>query len=473
MLTYSFSDIGSDSLYGHLYKCIKNDIIKGNLAPGEKLPSKRSFAKNLGISVITIENAYEQLIAEGYIYSLPKKGYFVADISSNPNSIKTAVNDADILPFNGEPEYKADFASNHVPAGQFPFSVWTKILREILRNSQEELLMKSPSSGTLRLRKSISEYMREFRGMNVNPNQIIIGAGTENLYAQIVQLLGRDKSYGIEDPGYQKISLVYDINGAKCHHIKLDDDGISIEELERQNVQVAHISPSHHFPTGLVTPVSKRYELLGWATKDKNRYIIEDDYDSEFRLTGKPLPTLQSIDTTEKVIYMNTFSKSLSATMRVSFMVLPWHLTELYRQKMWFYTCPVPNLIQSTLARFMDEGYFEKHINRMRNYYKKQRDILIEEIKNSPMEKYVSISEADAGLHFILRLNISCSDDDFKMRMQRRGIKICPLSDYFANPENRTQHSFVINYSSLTKEQIKWAVAKMSEEVLSVRPHPL
>lgn len=399
MLTYSFADIGSDPLYEHLYKCIRNDILQGRLRPGEKLPSKRSFAKNLDVSVITVENAYNRLAAEGYIYSMPKRGFYISEIKNTIHGSAAGTQGA-ALAAATDPEYPADFTSNHVPAGQFPFSVWAGILREVLHDDREELLIKSPGAGSMALRRSIADNIREFRGMDVDPGRIVIGAGTEYLYGQIVQLLGPDRCYGIEDPGYQMIAKVYAINGAACVHIPLDRDGISIGALEEKGVDVAHISPSHHFPTGIITPVSKRYELLGWAAKDSGRYIIEDDYDSEFRMNGKPLPTLRSIDTTGKVIYMNTFSKSLSAAMRVSYMVLPPLLAEIYRDRMSFYSCPVPNLIQSALSRFIDDGSFERHINRMRRFYKDQRDILISDIKNSKMGRYVTISEADSGLHF-------------------------------------------------------------------------
>ena len=469
MLTYSFADIGSDSLYGHLYKCIKNDIIQGILRPGEKIPSKRSFAKNLGISVITIENAYEQLIAEGYIYSIPKKGFFIADLRNRTGEKQPDLTAESIQMNSGEMKYLADFGSNKAVCDQFPFTVWAKLLRECLHDFQEGLLISPPSGGALELRRSIAKHLLEFRGMNVAPEQIIIGAGTEYLYGQILQLLGPDKCYGVEDPGYRKISQVYESYGARCKYIEFKKDGIDISDLEEQKVQVAHISPSHHFPTGVVTPISKRYELLGWASKEKERYIIEDDYDSEFRLTGKPIPTMQSIDTMERVIFMNTFSKSIASTVRVSYMVLPKHLVNRYYKKLSFCTCPVTTFIQFGLARFIDEGYFEKHINRMRTYYRKQRDYLLELINASKMAPYVSISEEDAGLHFLLYLNITCPDEEFKRRMEKRRIHICALSEYYENPENKTEHYFVINYSSLNEEQIRKAVKQLSEEVLLVK----
>lgn len=465
MLTYSFADIGSDSMYEHLYKCIKKDIISRKIKSGAKLPSKRSFAKNLGISVITIENAYDQLMGEGYVYSIAKKGYFVADINSVMAKKQIMVNKENMIMAAAEERYMADFSSNRINLGQFPFSVWSKLLRECLSDYQEDLLIKPPSGGAFALRKAIANHLREFRDMFVDPEQIIIGAGTEYLYGQIVQLLGQNKIYGVEDPGFQKTSQVYQVCGATVKHISLNRDGISVEELEQEKVQVAHISPSHQFPTGKITPISRRYELLGWASKADERYIIEDDYDSEFRMTGKPIPTLMSIDVNEKVIYLNTFSKSIANTVRISYMVLPKHLMELYYRKMSFYSCPVTSIIQLTVAKFISDGYFEKHINRLRNFYKKQRDILVEEIQNSELSSYAEIKEADAGLHFLLCLNITCSDKEFARTMEKNGIKICAVSEYYNKPDHISEHEFVINYSSLSEEQIKEAVQIMSREV--------
>ena len=465
MLTYSFADIGSDSLYEHLYKCIKSDIITGILKPGEKMPSKRSFAKNLGISVITVENAFEQLISEGYLYSIAKKGFFVSDLNNLTKERPLKVSVETVKMTSGKPRYVADFASNRVPKDQFPFSIWSKLLRECLNEYQESLLISSPSGGSLELRGAIAEYLKEFRGMHVDPEQIIIGAGTESLYGQIVQLLGHDKVYGVEDPGFLKMAQVYEANAVTCKYIPFGKNGISIEELVKQGVQVAHTSPSHHFPTGVVTPISKRYELLGWAAKDDSRYIIEDDYDSEFRFVGKPIPTLQSIDTMEKVIYLNTFSKSIANTFRISYMVLPKQLVNRYYEKLSFYSCPVTTLIQFSLAKFIQEGYFEKHINRMRNYYRKQRDLLVDAIHNSELAHIATISEEDAGLHFLLHLKLNSSDQEWKERMERRGIRMCALSEYYKTQENKTEHIFVINYSSLTAEQILEAVALINQEL--------
>ena len=317
MLTYSFVDLGSDSLYEHLYKSIKNDIINGKLRAGDKLPSKRSFAKNLNISTITVENAYAQLMAEGYIYSIPKKGYFISEVKSFKEA-KAREKRETVLPVPEEPHYFADFISNRTNHENFPFSVWAKLVREMVSGESATLLQPPPVGGIPELRKAIADHLYAFRGIGVSPEQIIIGAGTEYLYGLLIQLFGNTAIYAIEDPGYAKISKIYESHGVRVRHIPMDENGIRTEVLEASASDILHLSPSHHYPTGIVTSISRRYELLGWASKSEKRYIIEDDYDSEFRLLGRPIPALQSIDVMDKVIYMNTFSKSLSSTIRIS-----------------------------------------------------------------------------------------------------------------------------------------------------------
>lgn len=289
MLTYSFDNTGSDSLYEHLYKCIKNDILSGELAPDYKLPSKRSFAKNLGISTITVENAYAQLIAEGYIYSLPKKGYYVTDIAAigqpvfaasyshsqpeNTNFLSAAHTS---LTFSKQPDadtsYQIDFSTNHASGANFPFYTWAKLMKEVMSDCSSELLTPSPAAGILELREAIARHLSDFRGMKVLPEQIIVGAGTEYLYGLLIQLFGTDQTFAVEDPGYSKIRMIYESHGVDCLCLPLDNEGIHMAALSACNADILHLSPSHHYPTGIVTPVSRRYELLGWASKEPSRF---------------------------------------------------------------------------------------------------------------------------------------------------------------------------------------------------------
>ena len=245
-------------------------------------------------------------------------------------------------------------------------------MRDLLNENQEQLMLNPPVAVSWNYVRALQSIYTHFRGMYVRPEQIIIGAGTEYLYGLLIQLLGNDKVYGIENPGYPKISKIYQSMNVHYSAIDIDESGVCIDSLEDHHIDIMHLSPSHHFPTGIVTPISRRYELLGWVSKDSDRYIIEDDYDSELRLSGKPIPTLQSIDVSDKVIYMNTFTKTLSSTVRISYMVLPPSLADLFYQKLSFYSCTISNFEQYVLARFMQSGSFEKHINRLRTYYQKK-----------------------------------------------------------------------------------------------------
>ncbi len=463
MITYNF-DNAQGPMYLHMYKCIKNDILSGKLKPKEKLPSKRAFARNNGISIITIQNAYEQLISEGYVYTLPKKGYYVANLDKMQGVAVDAKVDYDIkIPV--KEEFECDLSSNRVNPDNFPFSIWTRISRNVMANRKEELMQISPTAGVMELREAIADHLKSFRGMLVDPNQIIIGSGTEYLYSLIVQLLGRDKKYVIENPGYKKLADVYSKQEIEYRYAELDDSGITSKALAGSGADVAHICPNHHFPTGITMPASRRYEVLSWANEKDGRYIIEDDYDSEFRVTGKPIPPLFSIDACEKVIYMNTFSKSLSPTIRISYMILPVHLANLFYKNMSFYSCTVSNFEQYTLAGFIAQGYLEKHINRMRLYYTKQRRRLMEIIERSDLRDVCTIKENDSGLHFLISLDTKRPDKEIEKRLAAKGIKIKALSDYYFTDEGSKQHLFIINYSNLDESKIRKTLKDIKKEL--------
>ena len=465
MLTYALENRGTDTLYEYLYKQIKTDILSKKLVAGERLPSKRLLAKNLNVSTITVENAYSQLVAEGYIYSIPKSGYYVTDISAD---LMKPLPERPAKQFEKPKEkktYFADFASNSTVEDAFPFSIWSKLLKEVMAENSKELMSRSPSKGVYELRSAVAGYLYQFRGMDVKPEQVIIGAGTEYLYGLIIQLLGYDKCYAVEDPGYQKISRIYQAQNVCCKFVAMDENGINMEALEESGADVLHISPAHHFPTGLVTPVSRRYELLSWASRKDNRYIIEDEYDSEFRLVGKPVPTLESIDVGEKVIYINTFSKSLSSTIRISYMVLPESLMRRYDEMLSFYACTVSNIEQYTLARFITDGCLEKHINRMRNYYREQRDLVLACIKKYMNPDKIRIREENSGLHFLLEIYTNYSDERLRNNAEARDIHISFLSQYYRNTENARYHTLVINYSGIMPEHIEEAVRRLIESI--------
>lgn len=464
MLTYNLMNTGSDSLYVYLYKSIKNDILQGTLKTGEKLPSKRIFASNLGVSVITVENAYARLAAEGYIYSMPKRGFYVADFSRLIAEQKEVFKQEMVHLTGGDTSYFADFSSNQTSSDLFPFTIWSKVIRKLLSGSQDQLMTNSPCGGTSALRESISKYLQEFRGMSVSPEQIVIGAGTEYLYGLLIQLLGNEKVYAVENPGYRKLEQIYKSFRVPCEWISMDGNGIEVSMLEEKKADIVHITPSHHYPTGIVMPISRRYELLGWASKKTGRYIIEDDYDSELRLSGQPIPTLQSIDRSEKVIYMNTFTKTLCSTVRISYMVLPQSLVQQFYEKLSFYSCTVSNFEQYTLAEFMAEGKFEAHINRLRNHYRRKRDSMVEAFLHSRLADMISISGEEAGLHFMMTIQTNLPEQTVMERARSRGIKLVPLSEYYYG-EGGPENVYVMNYSSvdiLKAEEIAERIYKSS-----------
>lgn len=361
--------------------------------------------------------------------------------------------------------YLADFSSNQTDSDIFPFTIWTKTIREVLSDSRIELMTNSPCGGIRELRESIAVYLKDFRGMDVKPEQIIVGAGTEYLYGLLIQLLGNRRVYAVENPGYLKIAKVYESMKVACRYIDMDAEGISVEKLEQEGADIVHISPSHHFPTGIVMPISRRYELLGWAAKKQERYIIEDDYDSELRLTGKPIPTLQSIDVAGKVIYMNTFSKTLASTVRISYMVLPQSLTREFYEQLSFYSCTVSNFEQYTLARFIENGSFEKHINRLRNYYQNKRDQILQAFQQSSLGKLISISGEETGIHFLMHIMTGKKESEIVQLAKTRGIRMVPVSDYYHAGTRKVleDNTFVMNYASIDLEHIDRIVAILYE----------
>jgi len=462
MLTYDLT-VADKPLYQYLYECIKKDIVSGKLKTNEKMPSKRTLAENLGVSNITIENAYEQLIGEGYMYTVPKKGYYISDISglrvvSTP--VKKKLN---IDKKRNTKEYVFDFSSNRTESDDFPFSVWARLMREIISVREKDLMTVSPCEGVESLRAAIADHLSSFRNMHVDPDQIIVGAGTEYLYSLLIKLLGADKIYSLENPGYKKQRYVYESSGVDCRYIELDESGINIDKLKKSSAQIAHISPNHHFPTGITMPISRRYELLAWANEEEGRYIIEDDYDSEFRLNGKPIPTLQSIDANEKVIYMNTFSKSLTSTIRISYMVLPEHLANLFFEKLSFNANTVSTFEQYTLAEFISKGYFEKHINRMRLRYGRKRTKILEIIRKVFNENECRIIENGSGLHFVLEFNTKMPDKKVQEMLLKKKIKIGTISECYKDENVKDMHQFILNYSSLNIDGLENALLEIKK----------
>ena len=359
MLTYAMNQRDDKTKYYYLYSAIKEDILSGRLKKNEKLPSKRSLAEHLGVSLITVETAYQILKDEGYIESRERSGYFVSELKLLGKKVDT---DKDImllqLPSKKEWERLDDRF--------FPESVYFKTIRSVLTEYGGEVLEKSPNEGCAILRNAIAKYLLRYRGIFAQPEQIIIGSGAEHLYSTLVHMFGNSKIYGIENPSYQQIRTVYEGMGAKCEMLQMGKEGILSTELKNAKADILHVTPFHSYPSGVTATVQKRHEYLEWAKEQEERIIIEDDFDSEFFMPGKPIDTLYMSDDSQSVIYINTFSKSLSPSIRIGYMILPEKYLAVYQEKVGDFSCTVPVLEQYVLAEFIERGHFEQHLNRVR-----------------------------------------------------------------------------------------------------------
>ena len=458
MLTYDLTQQPGIPLYEALYRCIRQDILTGTLPPQTRLPSKRALAEHLHLSVITVESAYRQLEAEGYLITRPRRGFFVCPVERIPPAAPQA---APALPLPPEPVWQLDLTANRVDGSRFPAGIWARLTRQVLSEG-DAFFSPTPSQGLPALRQASAQDLRDFRGMSVSPEQIVVGAGAEYLYLLLAQLLGGSAPFAVEDPGYPKPARIYALNGARCISLPVDGQGISPQTLAASPAQVVHLSPSHQFPTGAVTPAGRRQALLRWAAQGGDRYLIEDDYDSEFRFTGLPIPALQSIDQADRVIYLNTFSRALAPSLRISSLVLPPTLLDRYHQRLGFYSSTVPALEQYTLASFLSEGRFEQHLSRARNRYRALRDQVLEALEASGLAGRAQISGADAGLHFLVRLETERGDQELTQLARARGIRLSFLSEFCASPGPEHQHFLVISYPGIQMERLPQTLRELA-----------
>ncbi len=359
-MNYKINKHQNKPIYIQLYEQIRNDISEKVLNYDEKLPSKRLIAEELGVSVISVEHAYSLLMDEGYISSRERSGYYVCYSESGgfqrPTIATTEHHSRVLQPSQND----------------FPFSVYAKTMRRVISEYGEEILQKCDNSGHIEFKKSICSYLARSRGIKVDENRIIIGSGAEYLYGIIIQMLGRDRIYATEKPSYEKIEAVYRANGVKYELLELGVDGINSIALKATNASVLHITPYRSFPSGITAGASKRREYLSWAKGEK--YIIEEDFESEFSILSKPEETLFSMSNDDNVIYLNTFSKTISPAVRIGYMILPEKLISVFEKRVGFYSCSVPVFEQLVLASFLSSGDYERHINRVR---RKKRKSLI------------------------------------------------------------------------------------------------
>lgn len=457
---------GSGScLYEQIYEHIKKEIREGKLLAGEKLPSARSLAEYLQVSRNTVDFAYEQLLSEGYIEARPYKGHFVCRVEDLYSLPKTpeATGTAGRVIMQGKQKYPFDFSPNAIDMNAFPFSVWNRISRGVF--AEQGIFTSGSPQGEEELRITISRYLHSSRGVNCSPEQIIIGAGNDYLLMLLEKILGRHVNIAMENPTYKH---AFDLLGSFAYHITavdMDEAGMKVEDLKNKPVTAAYVMPSHQFPTGVVMPIGRRSELLGWAAQDSKRYLIEDDYDSEFRYRGKPIPSLQGADQSGSVIYIGTFSKAIAPAIRISYMVLPYGLLEIYREHCGFYSSTVSRIDQRILNRFISEGHFERHLNRMRKVYKAKHDKMLLLLK--PFRKRFHISGENAGLHLLLTCQDGRSEEELIRMAAQEGVKVYGLSESFvagkpAPPWNQGA-VLLLGYGGLSEKEMEEGMKRLSQ----------
>lgn len=433
-----------EPLYIQLYQAIREDCLRGLLVTGSKLPSRRFLARELCVSINTVDSAYQQLVSEGYAEARPRSGYFVLPLyTDNSHSTHTLV--------SGENQHERcspgahvytkiqsshpkmiDFSPNGVDLSALPMASLRKLYRETFALAPEALFANCEPAGAQILRNAICRYLGESRGVSCAPDQIIIGAGTDYILQYLLQLLqitGHAGSIAMENPVYNKAFQIFSGRNNKVSLIPLDESGIDMHALRDSSANAVYVTPSHQFPLGIIMPVGRRAELLAWANTGEGRYIIEDDYDSEFRYSGRPIPPLYGMSGSDKVIYLGTFSKSIAPALRVSYLVLPHHLSKICRLRLSHFNTTVSMPDQIVLARFLESGLFARHINRMRTLYRRKRDHFLREL--SPYRESLEISGTDAGLHLVCRVQQTLSEMDLVRLAAGSGIIVYGISGYY------------------------------------------
>lgn len=447
---------GEGPLYSQLYRWLAGAIRAGDISPGQRLPSKRRLCQLLGMSMSTVESAYSLLVAEGYVVSRPRSGFVSAPILPMDGTFPPA--------FPSTPEESApsdaslwrwQFSTGAVDTSVFPFSSWARLTKEAVYE-HPDLLQRGHSQGDLPLRESLCSLLAQYRGVRCHPDQLLVGAGVDYLLSILLQLLPEHDTVGLEDPGYPAAYDTVRHLGRRAVSLPLDEEGLIPEALEASGVGLAYVTPSHQFPMGMTMPIGRRSRLLRWAGERVGRYLIEDDYDSEFRYTSRPIPALQGLDTGGRVIYLGTFSRSIAPSIRIAYLILPPSLLTRYRQMFPRSACTVSRFEQETLRRLLDSGLYGRHLRRAGNLYRKKCFLLTQALSSIP---HAHLSGHGAGLHFLLTVS-SYSEEELVARAHAHGIRVHALSQY-CHTVAPIPSTLVIGYAGLTLEEIPQAAAAL------------
>ena len=440
-------------LYEQLYRSLAGEMRSGTLAAGTRMPGKRRLAAELSVSVNTVDAAYQMLAAEGYLESRERSGFYVQEYlalpsrpASGPEQPAPPKPELPVLPV------RYDLSTRGVDPELFPFRTWARLQKELLYSSPQ-LLTHGDAQGDPALRQALAEYLSEYRGVQCGPHQIVVGAGLEYLLGLLAPLLPGPAA--VETPGYPRALQVLQNNGVHCCCLPVDEDGLSVEALNRSDAAVCYVTPSHQFPTGVTMPAGRRAELLHWAARRPGgRYIIEDDYDSEFRFDTRPLPSLQGMAGADgPVVYLSTCSRSLAPSIRIAYMVLPEHLLPAWRKKYRLYSSTVSRFEQQTLARFITEGYFTRHLARERVAYKARRDALAAALNTAFAPGELTLAGLHTGLNLLAKLKDPPSDAALRCAAEAEGVQLSLLSDYDLTGEAPSAAgTLVLGYGSLKDE---------------------
>ena len=460
-------------LYEQIYEHIRHEIWEGKLLAGERLPSTRSLAGTLDVARSTVDYAYEQLLSEGYIEARPYKGFFVCPmedilrlddsaISEKMSIVQGTSSDSEI-DTDAEPKNPIlyDFAPHGIDMSVFPFSVWKRIQKNILNSENGEIWSRGNAQGDYELRVTISRYLHSSRGVNCEPEQIVVGAGNDYLLMLLEKILGRHVGIAMENPTYVRTWRIFHSFAYRVITVPMDENGMQVNALEQTDARVAYVMPSHQYPTGTVMPIGRRMELLKWADKSADRYLIEDDYDSEFRYRGKPIPSLQSSDDRGKVIYIGTFSKAIAPAIRISYMVLPKPLLEVYQRDCYFYSCTVSRIDQGVLNEFIRDGYFERHLNKMRKLYRSKHDLLLQEL--APFARKFHISGEHGGLHLLLSAKDDISEEQLISSAEAAGVRVYGLSDSCVDGMPVPHATVLLGFGALSEQEIRDGIHQLKE----------
>ncbi|WMJ88383.1 MocR-like pyridoxine biosynthesis transcription factor PdxR [Anaerocolumna sp. MB42-C2] len=455
MLTINIDPHSSLPMYEQIYNYIKNEIKNGTLPYRYKLPSTRSLAINLQVSRNTVDMSYSQLVSEGYIESIPKSGYYVAMVSDlmhinphGPSVLKTSI--------QTKQQYRYDFSPFAIDINNFPYNIWRKLSKNCMNEYNNALFLLGDNQGDESLRYAISRYLFESRGVNCSEEQIIVGAGADyllQLLSQLFQYVNTIRTIAMEDPTYKQAYKIFTGLHYSVLPIDLDHNGIKMQPLYESEASVVYVTPSHQYPLGIVMPIKRRMELLQWADKDPDRYIIEDDHDSEFRYKGKPIPALQGIDSSGKVIYLGTFSRAVAPAIRVGYMVLPKRLLELYKKHLYYYSSTVSRVDQNIITHFITDGYFERHLNKMRKIYKSKHDLLVQCLKL--FREKVVIEGENGGLHLVLHFNSKATENEIIEIAKKKEIKLYGLNEhYIKKVDTFSSPSILLGYANVPEDTI-------------------